>query len=267
MSVDCSNKLVENMLDNKNNGHKSFIVYITGGFPDLKTTKKLILALDSSGVDVIEIGVPFSDPVADGPVIQEAGYQALQKGVTLQKILTLTRGIRGKTHAAIVLMGYYNSFLRFGLAKFVKSCKSNGIDGIIIPDMVPEESGDISRFARKAGLSMVFLVAPNSTKERIKLAAALSSGFLYCVSLKGVTGHRNKLPDIKQYINRVKKLTSLPLAVGFGIGSNKQAGHFLKMADGVIIGSAVIKKIKENRGKKALIHKVVSFVKSLKKGF
>ena len=267
MSEDCSNKLVKNMLDNKNNKRKSFIVYITGGYPDINTTKKLIVGLNNAGVDVIEIGVPFSDPVADGPTIQESGYEALQKRVTLKKILALTRSLKGKTRSAIVLMGYYNSFLRYGIAHFVKSCKQNGIDGIIIPDMVPEESGEITKYAKKSGISIVFLVAPNSTKERIKLAASLSSGFLYCVSLKGVTGQRTKLPDITNYIKKVRKITKLPLAVGFGVSNNAQAAHFLKSADGVIIGSAVIKKIKENLGKSELTKIVVNFVKSLKKGF
>jgi len=255
------------MLDNKNNGRKSFIVYITGGYPDLRTTKRIIYGIDKAGIDVIEIGVPFSDPVADGPTIQEAGCVALQNGTTLKKILNLTRSIKGKTRAAIVLMGYYNSFLRHGIAKFMKSCKSNGIDGLIIPDMVPEESGEIVKNAKKYGVSVVFLIAPNSTKERIKLAASLSSGFLYCVSLKGVTGHRSKLPDITAYIKNVRKITKLPLAVGFGVGNNAQAGHFLEAADGVIVGSAVIKKIRQNKGSKDLVNKVTRFVSSLKKGY
>ena len=149
----------------------------------------------------------------------------------------------------------------------MKSCKSNGIDGLIIPDMVPEESGEIVKNAKKYGVSVVFLIAPNSTKERIKLAASLSSGFLYCVSLKGVTGHRSKLPDITAYIKNVRKITKLPLAVGFGVGNNAQAGHFLEAADGVIVGSAVIKKIRQNKGSKDLVNKVTRFVSSLKKGY
>ncbi len=266
MSVDYSNKLVRNMLDNKNNKRKSFIIYITGGYPDLKTTKRIILGLDSTRVDVIEIGIPFSDPIADGPVIQEAGYLALQKGTNLHKILALTRSLKGKTKAAIVLMGYYNSFLSYGISKFVKSCKNNGIDGIIVPDLVPEESGKLTKSAERAGLSTVFLVSPNSTKERIRSAALKSTGFLYCVSIKGVTGQRKKLPEIKDYIRKVRSITDLPLAVGFGIGNNAQAAHFLKVADGVIIGSEIIKNIKENQGKANLVNSVIDLVKSLKKG-
>lgn len=266
MSADYSNKLVRNILDNIRNKRKSFIIYITGGYPDLITTKRIILGLDSIGVDVIEIGIPFSDPVADGPVIQEAGYRALQKGANLNKILALTRSLKGKTKAAIVLMGYYNSFLSFGVIKFVKSCKYNGIDGIIIPDLVPEESGKLTKYAKRVGLSTVFLVSPNSTKARIRLAASKSTGFLYCVSVKGVTGQRKKLPEIKDYIRKVRSLTKLPLAVGFGIGNNAQASHFLKVADGVIIGSEIIKKIKENQGKAYLVKRVLDLVKSLKKG-
>ena len=265
MSAGYSNKLVKNMFANKKDKKSSFIIYITGGYPDLKTTKNLILQLDKAGVDVIEIGVPFSDPVADGPVIQESSFYALQKGVTLVKILALTRELKSKINAAVVLMGYYNSFLKYGLGKFVTGCKNNGIDGIIIPDLVPEESGVLYKLAKKNDLSMVFLVAPNSTDKRIKLAAGRSSGFLYCVSVKGITGQRKKLPEIEKYIGRVKKITDLPLAVGFGVSNNKQAKHFLKSADGVIIGSAVIKILKDSKGKNA-VQKVVRFVKSLRKG-
>ncbi|OGF49510.1 MAG: tryptophan synthase subunit alpha [Candidatus Firestonebacteria bacterium RIFOXYA2_FULL_40_8] len=254
------------MLVNKDNKRKSFIVYITGGFPDLKTTKKLILGLDKAGVDVIEIGVPFSDPVADGPTIQESSFYALQKGVTLKKILKMTKELRGEINAAVVLMGYYNSFLKYGLSKFVTGCKNNGIDGIIIPDLVPEESCTLSKLAKENGLAMVFLIAPNSSEKRIRLAASRSSGFLYCVSVKGITGQRKKLPDISKYISKVRKITKLPLAVGFGVSNNAQAGHFLKKADGVIVGSAVIKIIKDNIKNKP-VEKVVRFVKSLRKGF
>ncbi|OGF44811.1 MAG: tryptophan synthase subunit alpha [Candidatus Firestonebacteria bacterium RIFOXYC2_FULL_39_67] len=253
------------MLVNQNDKKSSFIVYITGGFPDLKTTKELIIALDKAGVDVIEIGVPFSDPVADGPTIQESGFFALQRGVTLKKILKLTKELRGKINAAVVLMGYYNSFLKHGLIKFVTSCKTNGIDGIIIPDLIPEESCVFSKLAKANGLSMVFLVSPNSTEKRIRLAASLSSGFLYCVSVKGITGQRKNIPNIGKYISKVRKITNLPLAVGFGISNNAQAKHFLKSADGVIIGSAVIKVIKDNIKKNA-VKKVVRFIKSLRKG-
>ncbi|MFH1073488.1 MAG: tryptophan synthase subunit alpha [Candidatus Firestonebacteria bacterium] len=265
MSAGYSNKLVKNMLANQKDRKKSFIIYITGGFPNLNTTRKLIIELDKIGVDVIEIGVPFSDPIADGPTIQESSFFALQRGITLKKILKLTRELQGKVNAAIVLMGYYNSFLKYGLGKFVTSCKADGVDGIIVPDLVPEESSVLSKLAVANGLSMVFLVAPNSNKERIRLAASLSSGFLYCVSVKGITGERKKFPDISNYIKKVRKITALPLAVGFGISNNKQAEHFLKNTDGVIIGSAVIKIIKNNTKKNA-VKKVVRFVKSLKKG-
>jgi len=265
MSAGYSNKLVRNMLDNKKDNNKSFIVYITAGFPDLSATKKLILELDRIGVDVVELGIPFSDPIADGPVIQEAGFKALQKGVTFKKILKMTAGLKGKLKSAIVLMGYYNSFLSFGLEKFVASCKNNGVDGIIIPDLVPEEGKVLSKLAKKHGLAVVFLVAPNSTEKRIKLAASLSSGFLYCVSVKGITGERKKLPNISKYIAKVRKITNLPLAVGFGISNNSQAKHFLRSADGVIIGSAAIKIIKDNQGKNCVIA-LSTFVKSLKKG-
>jgi tryptophan synthase alpha chain len=265
MSADYFNKLTKNMLSNQKNKKKSIIIYITGGYPNLKTTKKLILELDKAGVDVIEIGVPFSDPIADGPTIQEAGFIALQKGVTLKKIMKLTGEVKGKIKAALVIMGYYNSFLNFGLAKFVSSCKRNGIDGIIIPDLVPEESRILSELANKAGLSMVFLVAPNSNDKRIQRAASLSSGFLYCVSVKGITGQRTKLPNINSYISRVRKFTKLPLALGFGISNKVQAKHLLKSADGVIIGSAVMSILKANTGKSA-VKKVISFVTALKKG-
>lgn len=244
---------------------KAFIAYITAGDPDLGMTKKIVKALEDAGVDIIELGIPFSDPLADGPTIQAASYRALQKGVTLKKIFSEMKGLRKSTSVPIAFMTYYNVVLRYGIKNFLKSCVRLGVDGVIIPDLPHEEAGELVGPAKKCGVATVFLAAPTSTRPRIKDIVKDSSGFIYYVSLTGVTGARRKLPtEIASRVRLIKSMTSKPVAVGFGVSSPGQASGIAKVADGVIVGSAIVKIIGANqRNEKALISKVANFSKSL----
>ncbi len=178
----------------KRRGNKAFIAYLTGGDPNLATTEKLIVELDRRGADVIEIGVPFSDPLADGATIQAASERALARGATLAKLLALSKRLKGKISAPLVFMSYFNPIYRYGCERFAIEARDSGVSGVIVPDLPPEEAGELEAPARAAGLHMVYLLAPTSTRERIAVVAAHASGFIYCVSLTGVTGARQELP-------------------------------------------------------------------------
>lgn len=246
---------------------KAFITFITAGYPDLAVTEKLVLEFSRIGVDIIELGVPFSDPLADGPVIQEASETALKNKVHLGEILNLAKRLRKKTEIPICLMSYYNPIFCFGEANFARQAAQCGVDGIIIPDLPPEEAKSLIRLADKAGLNSIFFLAPTSTAQRIELVSKVCSGFIYYVSLTGVTGPREQLPgDVDKHIREIKKVTDTPVCVGFGVSHPQQVKDICKFADGVIIGSAIIRKIKENIGKSGLVKKAAEFVGYLKGG-
>ncbi|MFH1825170.1 MAG: tryptophan synthase subunit alpha [Candidatus Firestonebacteria bacterium] len=249
----------------RKSGKKVFIVYITCGYPDLKTTENLILEFSKIGVDVIELGIPFSDPIADGPTIQKAGNIALSNNVNLYKVFKMVKRIRSRVKSGLAIMSYYNIIYQYGLKRFVIDCKKYGVDGIIVPDLIPEEGKYLIKLSKEYNVNLVFLLAPTSSLNRIKLVSKHSSGFIYCVSLTGVTGERSRIPDIKDYINKIKRYTHKPIAVGFGISKSSQIREILKSADGVIIGSAIIKKMSENIKSKNLVKNVVKFVNKLKK--
>lgn len=246
---------------------KAFIAYITAGDPNLSATKKIVLALEDAGVDIIELGIPFSDPLADGPVIQAASYRALQKKVTLRKIFSAAGELRKTTDIPIAFMTYYNPVLRYGIEAFIKSCKGNGVDGVIIPDLPFEEAKDLVKCAKRYGVAVIFLVAPTSTRARIKNIVKTSSGFIYYVSLTGVTGARSKLPaEVTSNVRMIKSISKKPVAVGFGISNASQARRIAKTADGVIVGSAIVKIVGDNQNnEKALLSKVKSFSKTIAK--
>ncbi len=251
----------------RENNRKALIVFVTAGVPDLQTTGTLILELERSGVDIIELGIPFSDPLADGPVIQRSSQRSLEGGVTLTKILKLLKDIRRKTEIPLVLMGYYNPILNYGEKKFIRDSVNAGADGLIVPDLPPEEGENIIREGRAKGLDVIFLLAPTSTEERIKLIARLSRGFIYYVSLTGVTGMRDQLVDsIKPMVKKIRRFTNKPIAVGFGISNPQQAGKVAALADGVILGSAVVNIIEQSQNKKECLSQVGKFVRSLRKG-
>jgi len=250
----------------KKNKDKAFIAFITAGYPNLNTTEKLILEFSRIGVDIIELGVPFSDPMADGPVIQEASQAALNKNTHLIDILKLVEKVRKVTQIPICLMTYYNPIFVFGEKNFVQTAYSCGVDGVIVPDLPPEEGKSLIKLAQKNKVDIICFISPTTSRERMKYIASVTKGFIYYVSLTGVTGIRQSLPsDLISNLKTIKKLTSKPLCVGFGVSSPKQIKDIEKFADGVIVGSAIVRSIKENIGKKDLVKRVSSFVSNLKK--
>ncbi len=250
------NRIDKKFKDLKKQRKKAFIAYITAGDPDLKTSAKIVLALEKSGVDLVELGIPFSDPVADGPTIQAASQRALKRGATLKKIFAQVLLLRSKTEIPLVFMTYYNPILKFGLKDFFKACRDTGVDGVIIPDLPIEEARDVVRLGGKSGVAVIFLVAPTSSKNRAREIAAKSKGFIYYVSLTGVTGARKNLPaEILSNVKMIKSVTDKPVAVGFGISDAKQAAMIAKAADGVIVGSAIVKIVGEGKNTIAKVSK------------
>lgn len=222
-------------------GRKAFIPYIMGGDPDLSATVRLISLLAENGADFIEVGVPFSDPLADGSVIQQAGVRALGNGCTLTKLLETLRELNRNLKVPLILMIYYNMIFQRGVQKFLGEVRETGCAGLIIPDLLPEEAGELRDTAGRLEIGVNFLVALTSGNERIRQAADASTGFLYAVSLKGVTGARANLPpELPDFVSKIKSLTTKPVAVGFGVSTPEQAGMVAKLADGVIVGSAIV---------------------------
>lgn len=249
----------------RKNKEKALIAFITAGYPSLSVTEKLVLKLAEAGVDIVELGVPFSDPLADGPVIQESSQSALKKNVHLIDILKLVKRVRKSTEIPICLMTYYNPVFCFKEEKFVSMALECGVDGVIIPDLPPEEGKGLIKYANKKKLDVVCFVSPTTSRDRIKHIAALSKGFIYYVSLTGVTGPRQKLPlGLVNNLKLIKGLTNKPVCVGFGISTRAQVKQINRIADGVIVGSAIVKKIKENINSKDLVERVGGFVRSLK---
>lgn len=249
----------------KKNKRKAFIAFITAGYPSLSVTEKLILVFDRLGVDIVELGVPFSDPMADGPIIQEASEAALEKNTHLIDILRLAKRVRKHTQMPLCLMTYYNPIFCFGEKDFVKEAVACGVDGVIVPDLPPEEGKAFIRLANKHKLDVICFIAPTTTPGRIKYICGIAKGFIYYVSLTGVTGPRQALPSgMIASLKAIKRLTPKPVCVGFGVSNSAQVKQIYKVADGVIVGSAIVKKIKENIGRAGLIKKVSSFVAQLK---
>jgi tryptophan synthase alpha chain len=223
-------------------GNKALIAYVTVGYPSIEATMKIVPLLAESGCDIIELGIPFSDPMADGATIQHASHCALQNGVTPKKCLDMVKDLRKKTNVPLIFMTYYNPVYHYGLEKFCKDSISSGVDGLIVPDLTPDEGGELEDITEKTGLDLVYLLSPTSTAERIKLVAEKARGFIYMVSLTGVTGARDNMKlDIDNFIADVRKATDKPLCVGFGISTPEQAKQVSHVADGVIIGSQIIK--------------------------
>ncbi|HEY50600.1 MAG TPA: tryptophan synthase subunit alpha [Dehalococcoidia bacterium] len=221
--------------------HKAFIAYLTVGYPDLDATRKAAVTLASDGADIIELGIPFSDPLADGTTIQRASHQARQNGVTLPACFETARQIRREIAVPLVFMTYYNPVYNLGLDAFCRRCVEAGVNGLIVPDLPPEEGQELEGVTQEHGLDLIYLLAPTSSEERIRLVAEHSQGFIYLVSVTGVTGARDKLPDnLNAFITQVRKVTKKPLCVGFGISNAEQAQQLAGIADGVIIGSRII---------------------------
>ncbi len=249
----------------KKEGKAALIPYMMAGYPDEKTCAAIITGLKASGADMVEIGIPWSDPLADGATIQKASEEALSSGMNTDKALRMIAGIRKKTDIPVVIMTYYNIIRSQGLDAFANKATSAGCDGVIIPDLSVEESGDWIRAARRNGLDTIFLAAPTSSLSRIDKLVSRSTGFIYCVSLTGVTGARQALPsDLEGFLKRVKRSTDKPLAVGFGISTGEQAASLAKTADGVIIGSALLNKIAEAGTSKKQITAALKYIESIK---
>ena len=252
----------------KKKNETALIPYLMAGDPDMDATKQLVLALEKAGADLIELGAPFSDPLADGPTIQKAAIRSLRNNTSIADVLGLVADVRKESKIPLILMTYYNLIFHYGEERFVGDAVAAGLDGIILPDLPPEEAGTLVPLAKKAGLDTISLLAPTSTDERIKLVSKLSQGFVYYVSLTGVTGARTGLQQsIQDSLRRIKALTDKPIAVGFGISSPDQAEQVAQWgADGVIVGSALVKVIEENSGSPDLVDKSAAFVKALKQG-
>lgn len=220
---------------------KALITYMMGGDPELTVTPRLLETLVTAGADLIEVGVPFSDPLADGTVIQAAGLRALHGGCTMAKLLATLQPVLKDLPVPVLLMLYYNMIYQKGVKEFLAAAATAGVAGLIIPDLPPDDSDAVQEAAREYGVAVNYLVAPTSTTARLEAAAAASTGFVYAVSVKGVTGARQSLPpDLPQFVQRVKAVTTKPVAVGFGIATPEQAQQVAQLADGVIVGSAVV---------------------------
>jgi tryptophan synthase alpha chain len=238
------------------------------GDPDLATTKTLIIEMEKAGCDIIELGAPFSDPLADGPTIQKAAIRALKNGTSIADVLGLVADVRKTSRIPLILMTYYNLIFHYGEERFVNDAATAGLDGVILPDLPPEEAGTLIPLAKKAGLDTIFLLAPTSTGERIRIVCKVSQGFVYYVSLTGVTGARTGIQSsIEESLKKIMAATDKPVAVGFGISTPDQAAQLARWgAHGVIVGSALVKVIEENSASPELVGKVTAFVKALKQG-
>jgi tryptophan synthase alpha chain len=227
-------------------GRAAFIPFLTAGDPSLDRTVEAALALESAGADVLELGVPFSDPLADGPVIQRASERALARGVTLEGVLEVVRRIRERSALPLLLFSYFNPLLQRGLERLAKEAAAAGVDGVLVTDLPPEEAGDWIRVARAAALDTVFLAAPTSPPERLRRVAEASRGFVYAISRTGVTGERQALSDeARPLVERLRGLTEVPVALGFGLSTPEQVAEAASVADAVVVGSALVRFLEE----------------------
>jgi tryptophan synthase alpha chain len=248
----------------KQRGNKGLIPYITAGDPDLATTEQLLIALARAGATLVELGVPFSDPMADGPVIQRASERALRHEFGLQDILDAAARARTQIDTPIILFSYYNPLLQFGLGRLAQAVRDAGLDGVLVTDLTPEESGEFEAELRARDLDMIFLVAPTSTDERLRLVAEHASGFIYAVSRAGVTGTRETVSvEAEKLVERVRQFSSLPVAVGFGISNAAQVADVGRYADAVVVGSALVAEMERSAGAPDLVERIGSFLKEL----
>ncbi len=247
-------------------GEKALVTYVMAGDPDVATSKAMALACVEGGADLLEIGIPFSDPVADGRTIQKAAERSLASGTKLADVLEVAKAVRAKSDVPIALMGYLNPVHSRGLARFVDDCVRAGVDALIIPDLLPEEAGELLALATPRGVKVVFLLAPTSGPDRIAAAAKDATGFLYFVSVTGVTGARKALPrEIGAHVAKVRAASKVPVVIGFGVSDPAQARTLGKLADGVVVGSAIVNRIAEGGPRKARAERVRKFVASLKR--
>jgi len=249
----------------KNKNQKALVVYLTAGDPDLETTRRLASGLQEAGADILEIGVPFSDPTADGPIIQAASQRALRTGVTLSGILDMIETLRNDCQIPIVLFGYYNPIFSYGNERFALRAEEAGVDGILVVDLPPEESHELRQYTDRTRLDFISLIAPTTDDRRIRNISKNATGFLYYISITGVTGTAKPIVEnIKTDVARIRRITALPLVIGFGISTPVQAAEIASYADGIVIGSAFVDLIGKNRGDENLIQIASSFVRDIK---
>ena len=257
-------RIADSFTNLQREGKKGFIPFITAGDPDLTTTAALLVTLAHSGATLIELGVPFSDPMADGPVIQRASERALKNTFGLQEILDTVAQARKQIDIPIILFSYYNPLLQFGLKRLAEAAREAGLDGVLVTDLSPEEAGEFERELRACDLDMIFLVAPTSTDERLKLVAERASGFIYAVSRAGVTGTRETVSaEAEKLVNRLRKFSELPVAVGFGISNAEQVAGVHRYADAVVVGSAIVAEMERLGDSPELVKHIGEFLTGL----
>jgi tryptophan synthase alpha chain len=264
-----SNRISE-LFESRRDNSKIVSLFLTAGYPDLESTVDLILGMDANGADLIELGMPFSDPLADGPTIQFSSTKAIENGITMVRIFEIVRQVRQKSEIPIILMGYLNPILNYGVQRFCSEAKSSGVDGLIIPDLPPEESKIIEKQAANNNLALIYLAAPNTSDERMQLIDSKSRGFVYCVSVTGVTGVREGdevSQSVSRFIDRVQEnITRNPIMIGFGIKTHEDAQKIAARANGFIVGSALIDTIRNHYPADGWKKKVFDFVQKLKSG-
>ncbi len=251
----------------RDRGETALIPFLTAGDPDLDISLELVTTLERSGADVIELGMPFSDPMADGPTIQAASERALAAGTTLEQVLVLVRRIRRNSQIPLVLMGYYNPVFHYGVERFARDAAAAGIDALLLVDLPPEEAGEVGPCLKEAGIDLVTLLAPTTPAERTRQLAAAAQGYLYYVSMTGVTGVRKITPaDIRPQVEALRRVAAVPVAVGFGITTAEDAAAVGRFADAVVVGSALVKIIEEFGADSSLQRRVGAFITELKTG-
>ncbi|MCL5104278.1 MAG: tryptophan synthase subunit alpha [Armatimonadetes bacterium] len=259
------NRIDRCFADLKARGDKALVCFLTSGDPDFVTTEKLVERLAVSGADIVELGVPFSDPLADGPTIQASSFRALQAGASVRRVLASVRKIRERCDVPIVLMTYFNPVNKYGLEAFARDATAAGADGVIVTDLPVEEAGAWKIAADGCGLATIFLLAPTSTKERIKLTANMASGFIYCVSRTGVTGAQDQMPtELKSLVETIKTESKLPVVIGFGVSKPEHVRYVTEFADGAVVGSALVSVIADQTRPDNIVERAGVFVRELK---
>lgn len=257
-------RIAESFSALRTNDGKGFIPFITAGDPDLKTTEELLLELSKAGATIIELGVPFSDPMADGPVIQRASERALKHGFGLEQVLAVAERARKQITTPIILFSYFNPLLQFGLKHLAQRAVESGIDGVLVTDLTPEEANEFSNDLRVNGLDMIYLVAPTSTDARLELIAQKASGFIYAVSRAGVTGTQDSVSaQAEELVKRMRRFSNLPVAVGFGISTREQVLDVQRYADAVVVGSAIVQELERLAGEPDLARRIGEFARNL----
>lgn len=248
----------------RNEGRKGFIPFVSAGDPDIETSKKIVLTLAENGADIIELGVPFSDPMADGPTIQASSQRAVENGVTLSDVLSMVVDIRTKTDVPIILFSYLNPLFRYGIDRLATDAAAAGVDGVLVTDAVDQEASEIASVLSQNNLDLISLIAPTTTDERLEKIASNSGGFIYAVSRAGVTGAQSKTSNLAEVlVNRARKFTDLPIAVGFGISTREQVEDVWRYADAAVVGSAIVTKVEQSIANGAAVENVTRFTREL----